>query len=180
MRLSQGVEEGRKRGRQRVGRVWRVLARAFGRYYFVAAVWKPIWLAAVCTQKLLDAITYFHYVWLAVLDLTVICALVIVEAGVAALGGVAVVFLIQPLIVWMAKRVAALRPKALKFTDARVRLLGEVLSGMRVVKVNGWTAAFLDRIRALRDNELQWLRRAAYVRSVNSTLKVGLVWPGLV
>ncbi|CAI7787292.1 unnamed protein product, partial [Closterium sp. NIES-54] len=262
MRLSQGVEEGRKRGRQRVGRVWRVLARAFGRYYFVAAVWKPIWLAAVCTQvyvlkqlvagaaapeppavwraallvvgmavtstlqsvcmhhcftrsqkagmrvracvctvvyhkalgmrqvalgeatsgrmlnlitndtqKLLDAITYFHYVWLAVLDLTVICALVIVEAGVAALGGVAVVFLIQPLIVWMAKRVAALRPKALKFTDARVRLLGEVLSGMRVVKVNGWTAAFLDRIRALRDNELQWLRRAAYVRSVNSTLK---------
>ncbi|CAI5958721.1 unnamed protein product [Closterium sp. NIES-65] len=260
--LSQGVEEGRKRGRRRVGRVWRVLARAFGRYYFVAAVWKPIWLAAVCTQvyvlkqlvaaaaapeppeawraallvvgmavtstlqsvcmhhcftrsqkagmrvracvctvvyhkalgmkqvalgeatsgrmlnlitndtqKLLDAITYFHYVWLAVLDLTVICALVIVEAGVAALGGVAVVFLIQPLIVWMAKRVAALRPKALKFTDARVRLLGEVLSGMRVVKVNGWTAAFLDRIRALRDNELQWLRRAAYVRSVNSTLK---------
>ncbi|CAI5974351.1 unnamed protein product [Closterium sp. NIES-64] len=273
--LSQGVEEGRKRGRRRVWRVWRVLARAFGRYYFVAAVWKPIWLAAVCTQvyvlkqlvaaaaapeppeawraallvvgmavtstlqsvcmhhcftrsqkagmrvracvctvvyhkalgmkqvalgeatsgrmlnlitndtqKLLDAITYFHYVWLAVLDLTVICALVIVEAGVAALGGVAVVFLIQPLIVshelpprypmhqvWMAKRVAALRPKALKFTDARVRLLGEVLSGMRVVKVNGWTAAFLDRIRALRDNELQWLRRAAYVRSVNSTLK---------
>ncbi|CAI5465305.1 unnamed protein product [Closterium sp. Yama58-4] len=261
-RLSQGGDKGRKRGRRRVGRVWRVLGRAFGPYYFVAAVWKPIWLAAVCTQvyvlkqlvaaaaapeppaawraallvvgmavtsvlqsvcmhhcftrsqkagmrvracvctvvyhkalgmkqvalgeatsgrmlnlitndtqKLLDAITYFHYVWLAVLDLTVICALVIVEAGVAALGGVAVVFLIQPLIVWMAKRVAALRPKALKFTDARVRLLGEVLSGMRVVKVNGWTAAFLDRIRALRDNELQWLRRAAYVRSVNSTLK---------
>ncbi|GJP86641.1 hypothetical protein CLOP_g16639 [Closterium sp. NIES-67] len=263
MRLRQGCEEeGTTSGGRGVGRVWRVLVRAFGRYYFVAAIWKPIWLAAVCTQvyvlkqlvgaaaapeppaawraallvvgmaltsvlqsvcmhhcftrsqkagmrvracvctvvyhkalrmkqvalgeatsgrmlnlitndtqKLLDAITYFHYVWLAVLDLTVICALVIVEAGVAALGGVAVVFLIQPLIVWMAKRVAALRPKALKFTDARVRLLGEVLSGMRVVKVNGWTAAFLDRIRALRDNELQWLRRAAYVRSVNSTLK---------
>ncbi|CAI5523557.1 unnamed protein product [Closterium sp. Naga37s-1] len=283
MRLSQGVEEGRKRGRQRVGRVWRVLARAFGRYYFVAAVWKPIWLAAVCTQvcvlqsqrnlpqtpachlchtgvrakaaggrsgsaraassveggaaggghggdvhaaervhaPLLYSLPEGRHarscmrvhggipqVWLAMRDLTLICAfcetsqkpscprslppfplcsvagsvgpdshLCVGHSGGGSGGpGGRGSRLPHPAAhcqsrVWMAKRVAALRPKALKFTDARVRLLGEVLSGMRVVKVNGWTAAFLDRIRALRDNELQWLRRAAYVRSVNSTLK---------
>ena len=72
----------------------------------------------------------------------------------------------------MARRVAAIRPRALRFTDARVRLVGEVLSGIRVVKVNGWTAAFLQRIFSLRDSELKWLRRASYVRSANSTLKV--------
>ncbi|CAI7912000.1 unnamed protein product [Closterium sp. NIES-53] len=183
-----GVEEGRKRGRQRVGRVWRVLARAFGRYYFVAAVWKPIWLAAVCTQVYVlkqlvagAAAPEPPAVWraaLLVVGMAVTSTLQSVcmhhcftrsqKAGMRVRACVCTVVYHK---VWMAKRVAALRPKALKFTDARVRLLGEVLSGMRVVKVNGWTAAFLDRIRALRDNELQWLRRAAYVRSVNSTLK---------
>ena len=73
----------------------------------------------------------------------------------------------------MAKRVGVIRRTAIQYTDARVRLVAEVLAGVRVVKYNGWTDAFLKRMDVLRTQELMWIRRAAFLRAANSTLKVG-------
>eukprot|EP00850_Spirogloea_muscicola_P013866 SM000096S24895 [mRNA] locus=s96:433181:441538:+ [translate_table: standard] len=140
------------------------------------------------TQKLLDAITYFHFVWHAVVELAVICACALAEAGLPALGGVFVVLMTQPIQVvedgvapvyimlshsqiWMAKAVGDIRRKAVQYTDARVRLVGEALAGARVVKYNGWVPAFLARMEGLRASELHWIRKAAYLRAANSTLK---------
>eukprot|EP00850_Spirogloea_muscicola_P011143 SM000068S20575 [mRNA] locus=s68:197067:208001:- [translate_table: standard] len=140
------------------------------------------------TQKLLDAITYFHFVWHAVVELAVICACALAEAGLPALGGVFVVLMTQPIQatkdgvaqicvlllhpqIWMAKAVGDIRRKAVQYTDARVRLVGEALAGARVVKYNGWVPAFLARMEGLRASELHWIRKAAYLRAANSTLK---------
>lgn len=49
------------------------------------------------TQKILDAATFFHFVWFALVEVAVVGGLVIYEAGVAAIPGVMVTFLTQPL-----------------------------------------------------------------------------------
>eukprot|EP00897_Mesotaenium_endlicherianum_P011044 jgi/Mesen1/9969/ME000072S09378 len=206
--------------------VLRALHRCFGRELWLAALLKPVWLAAcilqsvsqhhcftrcqivgmkvrstVCvavyrkalsmrsaalsqattgqmlnlltndTQKLLDATVYFHFVWHAVVELGVICALTLVEAGVAALGGVFVIFVFQPIALVMAQAVGRIRRTAVKVTDQRVRLVSEVLTGIRVVKYNGWTSSFLARLASLRKAEMGRIIRAAYLRSANSTVK---------
>lgn len=63
------------------------------------------------------------------------------------------------------------------YTDSRVRSLNEILTGVRVVKYNGWTAAFLKRISDLRAIEMHWIRRAAYFRASTSTIKVIMFIP---
>lgn len=72
----------------------------------------------------------------------------------------------------MAQRVGKLRRIAVSYTDSRVRSVNEILTGVRVVKYNGWTAAFLKRIGDLRASELHWIKRANYLRASTSTLRV--------
>jgi hypothetical protein len=68
--------------------------------------------------------------------------------------------------------VGRLRRTAINFTDSRVRSVNEVLTGVRVVKYNGWTAAFLKRIADLRTSEMHWIKRANFLRASTSTLRV--------
>lgn len=51
-------------------------------------------------------------------------------------------------------------------------MIAEILTGVRVVKYNGWTTAFLKRISSIRSMELRWIRKAAMLRASTSTFKV--------
>ncbi|KAG0577462.1 hypothetical protein KC19_5G158000 [Ceratodon purpureus] len=126
------------------------------------------------TQKILDAATFFHFVWFALVEVAVVGGLVLYEAGVAAIPGVVLIFLTQPLQVKVAQRVGRLRRTAINFTDSRVSSVNEVLTGVRVVKYNGWTAAFLKRIGDLRNSEMHWIKRANFLRASTSTLRDGV------
>ena len=74
--------------------------------------------------------------------------------------------------VQMAQAIGNIRRRAIVYTDSRVRSVNEVLTGIRVVKCNGWTAAFLKRIRDLRAIEMRWIRKASFLRASTSTLRV--------
>ncbi|MCO5568700.1 hypothetical protein L7F22_022399 [Adiantum nelumboides] len=123
------------------------------------------------SQKLLDAATNFHFVWFMLIDLSVISTLAIVEIGASAVPGVILAFFTQPLQVWMAYLGARLRIKAIKYTDSRVHLTGEVLNGIRIIKYNGWIAPFLRRIQELRHLEINGIKRASLVRATTSTIR---------
>lgn len=72
----------------------------------------------------------------------------------------------------MASVIGKIRNHAVKLTDARVRLVSEVLTGVRVVKYNGWSSSFLARIQGLRTKEMAQIGKAGYLRSASSTIKV--------
>lgn len=44
--------------------------------------------------------------------------------------------------------------------DARMKLANEILSSIKVIKVNAWEKFFLDKISELREKELSWLRKS--------------------
>lgn len=71
-----------------------------------------------------------------------------------------------------AQGIGSMRKGAVKLTDARIRTVQEILSGVRVVKYNGWTTAFLARIEQLRSVEMRWIKKGAYIRASNSALRV--------
>lgn len=127
------------------------------------------------TQKLLDAAMDMHFVWFGLVEVVTISTLAVVEGGVSSIAGVLVLFLTQPIQVWMARVIGRLRNKAVKCTDKRVQLIGETLNGIRVIKYNGWTAIFLQRISCLRLTEMSKIKWASFVRATTSTLRDAVV-----
>ncbi|MCO5605571.1 hypothetical protein L7F22_059754 [Adiantum nelumboides] len=71
----------------------------------------------------------------------------------------------------MARVGARLRIKAVKYTDSRVHLMEEILSGIRFIKYNGWIAPFLRRIKELRRHEIHRIKRSSFVRASTSTIR---------
>ena len=54
--------------------------------------------------------------------------------------------------------------KSLGATDERVRMSGEILGAMDVVKCYAWETSFRQRIDETRDLELSWIKKNAILR----------------
>ena len=122
-------------------------------------------------KALEEFFTYWHFTWHGLVELVAICATALAVAGVPALAGVAIVVLVVAACQALAKRVGALRRHVIVATDARVRLTGEALGAARAVKMNGWVAPVVAKLRALRAKEAGPLTDAAMARAGNAAAR---------
>jgi ABC transporter transmembrane region len=63
-----------------------------------------------------------------------------------------------------------IRKIKVKVTDTRVKLMNEILSGVRVLKYYAWEKPFAHKVEIVREEELQLLKRLAYVVAMGFTL----------
>ena len=63
-----------------------------------------------------------------------------------------------------------IRKLKVKVTDTRVKLMNEILSGIRVLKYYAWERAFSEKVDVVREEELQLLKQLAYVVAIGFTL----------
>lgn len=56
----------------------------------------------------------------------------------------------------------------MKFKDERIKLMNEVLNGMKVLKLYAWEPPFEEEITKIRNQELKVLRRASYLNAFSS------------
>ena len=63
-----------------------------------------------------------------------------------------------------------IRRKKVKVTDTRVKLANEILSGIRVIKYYAWEVAFSDKIKLIRNLELEYLKQMAYIVAIGFSL----------
>lgn len=81
--------------------------------------------------------------------------------GVAAFTGLAVLILLVPLNAYVATKLRYFQAKQMKSKDVRIRVMNEVLSGMKVLKLYAWEPSFQASIEKIRNKELQIIRHAA-------------------
>lgn len=55
----------------------------------------------------------------------------------------------------------------MKFMDSRIKLMNEIVNGVKVLKFYAWEEVFLRRIRLLRDGELDALKKSQVLYSVS-------------
>ena len=55
----------------------------------------------------------------------------------------------------------------MKFMDGRIKLMNEILSGIKILKFYAWERAFLDRVRGLREKELNALKKSQILYSIS-------------
>lgn len=55
----------------------------------------------------------------------------------------------------------------MKFTDGRIKLMNEILGGIKILKFYAWEKAFKDRVLEQRESELRALKRSQILYSIS-------------
>ncbi|XP_052235250.1 ATP-binding cassette sub-family C member 10-like isoform X9 [Dreissena polymorpha] len=85
------------------------------------------------------------------------------QVGVSCLAGLAFAILLIPINRWLAIKIGQLSKAMMEQKDNRVKVMNEILFGIRVVKFYAWEDHFESKIRRLRDAELKSLTGMKYL-----------------
>ncbi|KAJ7767456.1 multidrug resistance-associated ABC transporter [Mycena maculata] len=95
--------------------------------------------------------------------------------GWASFVGIAVMVFSLPLSTQIARVLKRMQEQQMKNRDERTRLMSELLSNIKSIKLYGWELAFLRKIFTVRnDKELRMLRKMGLLNSFNMTLWSGI------
>uniref|UniRef100_A0A1Q3FS39 ABC-type glutathione-S-conjugate transporter n=2 Tax=Culex tarsalis TaxID=7177 RepID=A0A1Q3FS39_CULTA len=125
-------------------------------------------LMAVDAQRFTDLMQYLCAVWSVPLQIGLALFFLWELLGPAVFAGLAVMIVVMPLNAYLANRMKNLDLKAMKYKDDRVRAMNEILSGIKVLKLNAWEPSFEKKIRQIRDKETKLLKSAMYLNSWTS------------
>ncbi|CAL1598299.1 unnamed protein product [Knipowitschia caucasica] len=115
-----------------------------------------------------DEITLnLHYLWLGPLQAVVILVLLWYEIGLSCLAGVVIVLLMLPVQTWFGKLFGLFRSKSVILTDHRIRIMNEVVTGIRIIKMYAWEMPFSALLTDVRKKEIGEIMKSSYLRGLN-------------
>ncbi|KAJ6591736.1 P-loop containing nucleoside triphosphate hydrolase protein [Mycena vulgaris] len=95
--------------------------------------------------------------------------------GWASFVGIGVMVFSLPLSTFIARVLKRMQEKQMKNRDERTRLMSELLSNIKSIKLYAWESAFMQKIFAVRnEKELRMLRKIGLLNSFNMTLWSGI------
>ncbi|XP_058124357.1 multidrug resistance-associated protein 1 isoform X3 [Anopheles coustani] len=125
-------------------------------------------LMAVDAQRFMDLTTYINMLWSAPLQIALALYFLWQLLGPSVLAGLAVMIILIPVNGVIANMMKTLQIKQMKNKDERVKLMNEVLSGIKVLKLYAWEPSFEQQILKIRDKEVKVLKQAAYLNAGTS------------
>ncbi|XP_025062211.1 multidrug resistance-associated protein 1 isoform X6 [Alligator sinensis] len=125
-------------------------------------------LMSVDAQRFMDLATYINMIWSAPLQVTLALYLLWQNLGPSVLAGVAVMVLLVPLNAVMAVKTKTYQVAQMKNKDNRIKLMNEILNGIKVLKLYAWELAFKEKVLGIRQEELKVLKKSAYLGAVGT------------
>lgn len=115
---------------------------------------------------------YAHMLWTSMVQMIVILVLLLVNLGPSALAGYGLLVISAPIMTKVVQILARMRKQSTVHTDARVRLMQEILSSMRIIKFYAWEHAFLDKVTKIRIAEMKIVRFMLITRSAVNAVAI--------
>lgn len=84
-----------------------------------------------------------------------------------------------PLSAIIASKIKTLQIQQMKHKDERVKLMNEILSGIKVLKLYAWETSFEEQIQKIREKEMKVIKHIAYFSTVTWVISFTgpyLVW----
>ncbi|KAI0230542.1 Multidrug resistance-associated protein 1 [Lamellibrachia satsuma] len=125
-------------------------------------------LMSVDAQRLQELTTYLNMLWSGPFQMAVCLYFLWAILGPSVLAGVAVMVLLLPVNAYIAKVTRKLQVEQMKHKDSRIKLMSEILNGIKVLKLYAWELAFLNKVLGIRKDELKVLKKAAYLNAASS------------
>ncbi|XP_046475187.1 multidrug resistance-associated protein 1 isoform X1 [Neodiprion pinetum] len=125
-------------------------------------------LMSVDAQRFMDLTAYINMIWSAPLQIVLALYFLWDTLGASVLAGLAVMIILIPVNALIANKVKTLQIRQMKCKDERVKLMNEVLNGIKVLKLYAWEPSFEQQILKIRNKEIQVLKEAAYLNAGTS------------
>ncbi|XP_077590459.1 multidrug resistance-associated protein 1 [Stigmatopora nigra] len=125
-------------------------------------------LMSVDAQRFMDLIAYINMIWSAPLQVVLALYFLWQNLGPSVLAGVAVMVLMVPVNAFIAMKTKTYQVAQMKNKDNRIKLMNEMLNGIKVLKLYAWELAFQGKVSDIRERELQVLKKAAYLGAVST------------
>ncbi|XP_045532541.1 multidrug resistance-associated protein 1 isoform X3 [Pieris brassicae] len=125
-------------------------------------------LMSVDAQRFLELMAYINMIWSAPLQITLALYFLWGILGPSVLAGLAVMIVLIPVNGLIANRVKTLQIRQMKYKDERVKLMNEILNGIKVLKMYAWEPSFEDQVIKIRNKEMNVLKQTAYLNSATA------------
>uniref|UniRef100_A0A672ZD64 ATP-binding cassette, sub-family C (CFTR/MRP), member 10 n=1 Tax=Sphaeramia orbicularis TaxID=375764 RepID=A0A672ZD64_9TELE len=120
-------------------------------------------LMSTDTDRVVNFFNSFHELWSMPFRFSVTLYLLYLQVGVAFLGGLGVALLLVPFNKFLASRILSNNKLMLLHKDSRVKLMTEILFGIRVIKFYNWESHFTQKVAHSRKQELSHLKAIKYL-----------------
>uniref|UniRef100_A0A1B6EGY9 ABC-type glutathione-S-conjugate transporter n=1 Tax=Clastoptera arizonana TaxID=38151 RepID=A0A1B6EGY9_9HEMI len=125
-------------------------------------------LMAVDAQRFMDLTAYLNMIWSAPLQIALALFFLWQTLGPSVLAGLAVMIVLIPVNGVIASKAKGLQIRQMKNKDERVKLMNEILSGIKVLKLYAWEPSFEQQVLRIRNKEMKVLKQAAYLNAATS------------
>nr|CAH7713756.1 unnamed protein product [Callosobruchus chinensis] len=130
-------------------------------------------LMSVDTQRFAMMTIFINLLWSAPLQICLSLYFLWQELGPSVLSGLALMVLLIPLNGYIANKVKTMQMKQMKSKDERVKLMNEILNGIKVLKLYAWEGSLEEMIQKVRQKEIVTLKQSAYLNAATS-----FIWTG--
>ncbi|GAA6077744.1 ATP-binding cassette sub-family C member 3 isoform X1, partial [Tachysurus ichikawai] len=124
-------------------------------------------LMSVDAQRFMDLTTFLNMLWSAPLQIILALLFLWQTLGPSVLAGVAVMVLLIPFNAVIAMKTRAYQVEQMQYKDARIKLMNEILNGMKVLKLYAWELSFKEKILHIRQKELSVLLKSSYLSALS-------------
>lgn len=122
------------------------------------------------TAQLQRFLTFAGMVFVAPLQIILSLVLIYGQVGSATWVGVGFMIFLLPINALIFSSVSIMRRRVLKYSDLRVKMMNEILAGIRIIKFYAWERPFGKEVEKLRVEEMKALTQLAYVSAVGFSL----------
>ncbi|KAI7828580.1 ATP-binding cassette transporter 1, partial [Gamsiella multidivaricata] len=124
---------------------------------------------SIDAQRLQDLVTYLHVVWSGLFQIGIALYLLFDTMSWAIFAGVTIMILMIPLNARLSVFMKNFQQQQMKNKDTRIKLMNELLNGIRVIKLYAWENTFLQKVLTVRnDHELATMKKIGYLSAVQS------------
>ena len=127
-------------------------------------------LMTVDAQRFLTMIPYINLIWSAPFQIALTIYFLWIELGPSVLAGLTVMLAMIPINVWISTIQRRFQVRAMTSKDERIKVINEILSGIRVLKFNGWEIPFITRIGSIRQQEMKHLQSISIINAFSSIM----------
>ncbi|XP_061547082.1 canalicular multispecific organic anion transporter 1 [Phycodurus eques] len=125
-------------------------------------------LMSADAQRFNDVTNFIHLLWSCPLQIALSILFLWQELGASVLAGLAVMILMVPINGLLATKARKFQIENMKFKDKRLKIMNEILNGMKILKLYAWEPSFQAQVQGVRGQELNVMKKFAYLTSVST------------
>ncbi|CAF3640789.1 unnamed protein product [Rotaria sordida] len=127
-------------------------------------------LMSIDASRFGDITSYIHVLWSGPFQICLALVLLYRQMQLAIIPGVLLLILVIPFNLFLQRIIKKLATKQMVLKDHRIKMMNEVLNGIKVLKLYAWELAFIRRLNDIREKELSCIRRKAVLNAMSSAV----------